>query len=280
MSKRLLVPFDGSEHAWSALQQAIWIAQKEEGSVICGLHVVDLGRIESLYVPSAIAGYGAWSGVEYFGQLQQDMEDAGRQILAELEDRCRQSGVLCQTDLATGVVDRVIVQKAEEGIDMVIMGHRGTRAAWAGFLLGSVFESVVRHAKPPVMACLRDPRPINKLLAAYDGSRNAKDALETAAKLAKDWELPLAVLAVEEPSRVTRAKLEEARQLAAHYGLSADLLWRQGRPGDEILRTAESEGCDLIVMGVTGHGVLSQALFGSTVDAVVHRSRLPVLICH
>ena len=281
MAKCILVPFDGSEHAWSALQQAIWISQKEEGSIIWGLHVVDLGKIESLYVPSAVAGYGAWSGVEYFGQLQQDMEDAGRQLLADLEEKCQQSGVQCRADLATGIVDRVIVEKAtSKGADLIVMGHRGTRAAWAGYLLGSVFESVIRHAKQPVMACLEKPRPINRLLAAYDGSKTSRNALEQAIKLAQDWGLSLAVVVVDEPPRVSKEKLEEARQQIIRHGLTPEVIWRQGQPAQEILRAAESQDSDLIVLGATGHSLLAEVFFGSTVDRVVHKSKLPVLICH
>ena len=50
-----------------------------------------------------------------------------------------------------------------------------------------------------------------------------------------------------------------------------------GHPVNEILKTAEEKGCDLIVMGTHGQGGLADALLGSTARRVVRRSNVPVL---
>lgn len=279
MFKNLLVPFDGSEHSWAAVQHAMWIAEIEGSSAIHGLHVVDISKIQSLWVPGTVAGYGNWSGADYFGIIQHDLEEAGRKLLDEMAQKCRQHNLICTTELATGTVDRVIVERARD-FDLVVMGHRGTRAHWAGFLLGSVFESVIRHAGPPVLGCLEQPRPIRKLLAAFDGSPTGTDALEVAAGMARDWHLPLAVVVVAEPGRVGSSRVEDLRRVLSQEGIPAEVLWREGHPAEEILHAADQSKCDVIILGATGHSELADFFFGSTVDRVVHKSNLPVMVCH
>ena len=50
-----------------------------------------------------------------------------------------------------------------------------------------------------------------------------------------------------------------------------------GDPGEEIVRMAETEGIDLIVMGTHGRKGLDRTLFGSVAAHVVKYSSVPVL---
>ena len=50
-----------------------------------------------------------------------------------------------------------------------------------------------------------------------------------------------------------------------------------GIPYDEIIKRAESEGADLIVMGTHGRTGLDNVLFGSTAEKVVRKSPVPVM---
>jgi nucleotide-binding universal stress UspA family protein len=52
----------------------------------------------------------------------------------------------------------------------------------------------------------------------------------------------------------------------------------RGRPARRILEVAQESGADLIVMGFHGHGRLHHALIGSTSDAVLRASTVPVLL--
>ena len=51
-----------------------------------------------------------------------------------------------------------------------------------------------------------------------------------------------------------------------------------GNPVEEILETANEEGCDVIVLGTHGKGFLKQTFFGSTAVKVLERTRKPVFI--
>ncbi|EMA46125.1 universal stress protein [Halococcus saccharolyticus] len=50
-----------------------------------------------------------------------------------------------------------------------------------------------------------------------------------------------------------------------------------GPPSTEIVEYAESEGCDLIVMGTHGRGGIDRLLLGSVAERVVRTSSVPVL---
>ncbi len=52
---------------------------------------------------------------------------------------------------------------------------------------------------------------------------------------------------------------------------------RMGRPADEILKFAESEGVDAIFIATHGRTGLAHMVFGSVAEKIVRRSRCPVL---
>lgn len=60
--------------------------------------------------------------------------------------------------------------------------------------------------------------------------------------------------------------------------IADEILVIRGNPVDEILAQAEERNCDLIVMGTQGHGILEDALIGSTARRVIRRSKKPVLV--
>ncbi|KAH9512600.1 28S ribosomal protein S25, mitochondrial [Bulinus truncatus] len=50
-------------------------------------------------------------------------------------------------------------------------------------------------------------------------------------------------------------------------------------PGDAILKTADEERCDLIVIGCKGRSALRRTLLGTISDYVVHHANVPVVVC-
>ncbi len=80
--------------------------------------------------------------------------------------------------------------------------------------------------------------------------------------------------------------LERARE-AAGAGLSRlgddhpfpiDASVRWGKPAEEILRFAEDNGIDLIVIGRHGAGTMAARLLGGTADKVIRAAPCPVLV--
>jgi nucleotide-binding universal stress UspA family protein len=60
--------------------------------------------------------------------------------------------------------------------------------------------------------------------------------------------------------------------------LVSKILVPLGHPVEEILNAADKEGCDAIVLGTHGKGFLKHTFLGSVAEAVLARTRKPVLV--
>jgi nucleotide-binding universal stress UspA family protein len=70
----------------------------------------------------------------------------------------------------------------------------------------------------------------------------------------------------------------ESRIGAPCIDLVSDVVVKEGYAVEEILNTADTEGCDVIVLGTHGKGLLRQAFLGSVARSVLERTRKPVFI--
>lgn len=74
-----------------------------------------------------------------------------------------------------------------------------------------------------------------------------------------------------------RKKIEKEAGEPCEISISS-LRCLPGHPTEEILKMADEENCDLIVMGSHGKGLLRTTLLGSVSRSVLERSKKPVLI--
>ena len=136
------------------------------------------------------------------------------------------------------------------------------------------------------------------ILLASDGSECALKAAAVAATLANKFAARLTLINVFQPipaygpfREVVNTDLHEryVRELQEHaispVGRIMDKMdvpyqsrREIGSPPIEIIRVAEAEGCDLIVLGSRGLSNVKAFLIGSVSDRVVHHARCPVLI--
>jgi nucleotide-binding universal stress UspA family protein len=139
-----------------------------------------------------------------------------------------------------------------------------------------------------------------KILFCTDFSEDAHWAFTYALNLAETYRSKLLIFhATELPPyadrlslHLTSEELEELRtsqkkelekEMETHYlqkmrGLKDyKILFKEGEPFLEIIRTAKTEAADLIVMGTHGRTALDNIIFGSTADKVVRKSPCPVL---
>jgi nucleotide-binding universal stress UspA family protein len=139
------------------------------------------------------------------------------------------------------------------------------------------------------------------ILLATDGSDEGKLATQAAAELSRDTgsEVHL-VYVLPSPAQLIGHHLysdevresliggaerdaetflkEQAERVGSGGGKVAETHLRSGDPDKEILRTAESLGVGLIVVGSRGLGAVSRALMGSVSDSVVKHAHCPVLV--
>jgi nucleotide-binding universal stress UspA family protein len=145
--RSILLATDGSEEARLATQAAIELS-KATGSEV---HV--------LYVqPSAgeLIGPHTYPADRRESLLEQAERDA-RKFLDEQAERIGSEGAsVAETHLRTGRADKEVVRISEElGVGMIVLGSRGLGAV-SRALMGSVSDSVVRHAHCPVFVVRAD----------------------------------------------------------------------------------------------------------------------------
>jgi nucleotide-binding universal stress UspA family protein len=138
---RILLATDGSEEAELATVRAVDLA----GATDSELHVVHVG-----VVPIFLKSYPGTLG--YYGKLCEEIEAVSRELLRKQSWRVKAAGgTVAGAHLRMGEVDLEIVALAEElGADLIVMGSRGLGGVRRA-LMGSVSDSVVRHAHCPVL---------------------------------------------------------------------------------------------------------------------------------
>ena len=136
--RTLLVPVDFSPQSLEAFDFAVSLAQQVDASIVL-LHVLDPihapGRFEAPRLRSVRA----------------EALDKAKRRLAELARRRVKPHVAVTQRLLKGIVYSVIVGAAAQArADLIVMGSEG-RTGMSRFLIGSVAEKVVRHARCSVL---------------------------------------------------------------------------------------------------------------------------------
>lgn len=130
------------------------------------------------------------------------------------------------------------------------------------------------------------------ILLATDLSCRCDRALDRSALLAGTWAARLVVVhALRRPQRVTDApswrrgidpkQIAERRvrtDLRGADGIAVEVVVDRTAPVPLVLNTAKRAACNLIVTGVARDETLGRILLGTTVDALVRKSPVPVLV--
>jgi nucleotide-binding universal stress UspA family protein len=137
----ILLATDGSEEAALALETAGELS-KSTGSE---LHVVYV-----LPSPAQLIGHHLLSGEARESAIAGAERDAETFLKEQAEKVASNGGKLAETHLRMGDPDKEILRTAEAiGAGLIVIGSRGLGAI-TRMLVGSVSDSVVRHAHCPV----------------------------------------------------------------------------------------------------------------------------------
>lgn len=130
----ILLPVDGSEGAEVAIDWGITLAKVYDATVHT-VYSVDtswfLGADETADIYDTLAG-------------------PGEEALEAVREAARTAGVSVRGNVGSGPAARMILSYSEDhDIDLIVMGTHG-RSGAKRYLIGSVTETVVRHAEAPV----------------------------------------------------------------------------------------------------------------------------------
>jgi nucleotide-binding universal stress UspA family protein len=250
------------------------------------------------------------SGVPYSAmgaaEEYQRQTDEARQALQAQADRLLASEVdSASQKVRVGRAPDVILERAGEvGADLTVIGPARPRA-FRGPILGNTADHIIRSSGVPVLV-LRHSTPLELRrvvvpLDVADPARGALDlglqwagALGTGSSSGSADPAELRVLYVI-PRRYQdtgvafdrmvvlpqlQLEIEDAQQrvgAGAEVEVRTETVWGDVA-SDEIVRFAESEAPDLLVLGTHGYGALGRAFIGSVTSRIVRSATCPMLL--
>jgi nucleotide-binding universal stress UspA family protein len=247
----VLVALSGEPASWSALEQAQNIARRE-GARLLGLHVVESEAM--LESERALA------------------------VKAEYQGRCGGEAISCQIAIDVGDVTERISERAR-WTDLVVVHLAHPPLRRSGGKSGAGFRELIRQCPRPILAVPGAASELSRALVAYDGSAKSVEALYLATYLAGRWQIPLTAVTVADGAQSDDHTLDEARRYIKSRGVQADFVAASGDTVSSILGVATDSGSDLLLMGGYGHSQIRETVLGSTVDVVLGRTEIPILIC-
>ena len=292
--ERILLPTDFSGFSTQALRRALVLARRFNAR----LKVVHV--IQGFY-PVGDAMLAAAPPAEGRKMAESD----AHAFMAEARD----AGIDYELEIREGNPWReILAAAAEMPADLVVMGTHG-RSGPERFLLGSVAEKLSHRLPCPVMTVGQEEgraweaaNPVGRVLCATDFSENSERAFRFSLALAASLGAKVTLLhAIEhmpdlgaaryrmvvpdvepllkEIERAASERLGKAVDSSRNEFPGADVTARlgAGRAYQEIVRVAEDERADLIVVGAQGHGMLEHLLSGSNAQQVIRRATCAVL---
>lgn len=148
--RTILVPHDGSKPSDRALDYAITIASRVEGSEIVLLYVVpELHLPLSKYTLRLPSNRGVREDLEkFYREVSRDAEE----MLEVRKKRCESSGVRARAAVLRGhPSDQIVRFAAKERADLVVAGSTGRSGISRIRTLGSVARNVSEKSPCPVM---------------------------------------------------------------------------------------------------------------------------------
>ena len=138
MFSKVLVPIDGSENSFRALDAALLLSEKL-GAKVTAIHVME--DIPVLHIQSE----------KLLRQLLDAYKKESQKILLKCSEISARKGLSIDTKLLQGNAGSAILDFCKkEKYDTIVMGSRGM-GKFKELVLGSVSNKVVHHSSCPVM---------------------------------------------------------------------------------------------------------------------------------
>lgn len=222
-------------------------------------------------------GYGSAAAADLI-EHERERETANR---SRLEARLSREDVAWSWHETTGFREQAI--EAAAGLaDLIVLSSRLGKEVPSE--LRQLADHVVQKADCPVLAVPGAAKGLGvtgTVLVAWDGSREADDALRDAVPLlALASEVILFVL--DDPDGVFAA--EPAAQYLSRHGVHARIDLEHRKAGalvyESILDGALANRASYIVMGAFGHSPMVEKVFGGVTRSMLAHSDVPLLLAH
>ena len=282
MTKDVCVGYDGSAPSAEAVS---WAAD-EASFRGARLEIVCCYR-----VPATTSAPFGWPAGEMVGALIDDAEAQVATARAAVVESHPELDVTTRVVMGPASAELMQDRTADDLIVVGASGHHGAGAFW----LGSTPRRLVRHSPCPV-AVIRGAASRGKpdrVVVGIDGSATSEAALDWAGDQADRHHVELVIVhawsypyvEVTYGSTTTRDLMEvdaacvldrAVEQARERFGVDVHGRLIENGAVPALLDTVRSG--DLLVLGCRGHGSLVAGLLGSTVNAVLDRAQVPVIV--
>lgn len=284
--KRILVPTDFGELSQLALKYAA------VGAIQFGAELVVL-HAERFEVPPYVLADEYDRVLNELKRQRQNAEsylaEHVKQTLGSVADRLTIKHLIVESHPVEAILQTV----EDEKVDLIVMGTHG-RTGLQRLYLGSVAERVVRESTVPVFIVkqkerefidVNDPEVtprLDKILCPVNFTPTAQFALMHAADIAVRFNAQLTALYIDEQSEFNE---EEAREKICQWmpvevtnRCSVEPMVRSGNAAEQIVAVANEGNYDLLVFGAERRSFLKAILFGTTTEALLRSSPIPMLV--
>lgn len=295
---RIVVGYDGSAAADTALRQAVALAEQYHGEVIV-VHLSDRSAAAVLPIGTAAAP-AALDPVPVLGSLEPIRHDLFYRVSARVAScSVPVSMEFSMNAAAVGILDAVVRWSATA---IAVGTHARTGVAHA--FIGSVAEEVLRAAPVPVIVTRAGTvrETVRRIVVGVDASEPSTNAIAFAVKLGLGLERRIRLLycTVADTNRILRQgadpsfdptpmlsvmrmaarnALDAALQSANDAGLQPDTeLTDAIDAGSGLCEVARRHDADAILVGNHKRGKLESFFLGSTAEAVIHHADRPVIV--
>ncbi|HME52845.1 MAG TPA: universal stress protein [Candidatus Lokiarchaeia archaeon] len=149
MFSKILVAFDGSDHASVALDKAIELGKQGNASIVIFYAVQHFFRTARTFpIPFLSMSVNAYDLDEQSEQaVYNSHKSLGERLLVEAKQKVEDAGLSCETELveSTGPVEAAKDLVRDKGIDLVIVGAGGVHNALGRAVLGSVSTGIANN---------------------------------------------------------------------------------------------------------------------------------------
>ena len=289
---RILCATDLSDFSNQVVYYGIAMARRF-GAVLYFCHVIDLPV-------TTVHGSAYTFPEDYVDSLK---EEALQKMEALMEGYSVEWEPIVMTGPVAKTLSGLVVQKK---IELAIAATHG-RSGLTRLLLGSVTERLVRSVGCPLLIAAPSEHKFNmetveqagfkNILVGCDFSPDSASAVNYALNLAQEFESNLHLVHVIEPiayrDMLLPDPLLDNMQANLHQNLTEELTKRvpdeahnwceikpvclTGKVHEALIKHAEANSVDLIILGIRGRGLMESMLLGSTTDRVIRHAVCPVL---
>jgi len=306
-SKKLILAVDGSPHSNAAIELVAGLDWPARTAV----HV--LAVAPQLWSPGDLDAEEARLVGDTLARIRKRNREAAQQVATCVAEGLRRARAdNCPADLAIATeiregraAEAILERAAALPADLIAIGARGLKEPGA-FRLGATAHKVAAHATCAVLVA-RAPAdaPLARIVLAIDGSPEARRAVEWVDTLALPRGAEVAVISVAEvvgdfpaDSAAEREYARDADLALMHRALlhtAETHVWaaldrlqmsvaevrpiiRTGQPAAEIVRIAQEQDADLLVIGARGQTRAEPFPLGGVAEKLVRFAPCSVLV--